>query len=113
MQLNKGDELISTLGFFKLIMNDDDCSLNFYKFDAKSLTFTSMKAKYSGNINGSCSYLKIIDHRILTNSSNVFLQLSSSNLSKIYLIIDDNAILRFIGLKSPSGNVNPSDYEQI
>ena len=30
MRLSKGDELISTLGLFKLIMNDLDCSLNLY-----------------------------------------------------------------------------------
>jgi hypothetical protein len=113
MQLSKGDELVSTLGLFKLVLNDADCSLNFYQFDPKSLSYASMGKRYTGNFNGTCAYLKIVDHSILTNASAVYLQLSSSNLSKVYLVIDDNAVIRFIGIKNPQGNLSPVDYEQI
>lgn len=112
-QLARGDELISTLGLFKVIMSDTDCSLNLYKFDSKSLAYITVSQRFTGNYNGSCSYLKMVDQRIITDQGKAFLQLASSNLSRIYLIIDDSAVLRLIGHKNPSGNPGPSDFEQI
>lgn len=64
---------MSTLGLFKLIMNDNDCSLNFHKFDKIIQNYTSMNKSYSGNIKGSCSYLSLTNNRILANNSTVFL----------------------------------------
>lgn len=112
-QLARGDELISTLGLFKVIMNDTDCSLNLFKFDRPSSTYVTASQRFTGNYSGSCSYLKMVDQRIVTDQGKTFLQLASSNLSRIYLIIDDSAVLRLIGHKNPAGNPGPSDFEQI
>jgi hypothetical protein len=111
MQMTKGDELISTLGLYKLIMNDVDCSLNFYKFDPSSVSYLATNQKITPNNTNSCAYFQVLDRSIVTNASTVFLQLTSSNLSKLYLIIDDTAVVRFIGIKNPSNT--PSDYEQV
>jgi hypothetical protein len=32
MKLQKGDEIISTLGYFKVVLNEIDCSLALFKF---------------------------------------------------------------------------------
>lgn len=32
MKLQKGDELISTLGYYKIALNEIDCSLALFKF---------------------------------------------------------------------------------
>jgi hypothetical protein len=110
VRLSKGDELISTLGLFKLAMNDLDCSLNLYKFDQIASLYQSTNQKFTLNVTGSCGYFQVLERSLITNTS-TFLQLSASNLSKVYLIIDDTATLRFIGIKNPSNG--PSDYVQI
>lgn len=83
-------------------MNDIDCSLNLYKFDQNSSIYFNTNQKYTPNIStGSCTYFQVIDRTVITNKA-TFLQLSTSNLSKSYLIIDDTATLRFIGIRNPS-----------
>lgn len=106
-----GDELVSVLGLYKLVMSDADCSLNFYKFNTTTSLYASLNQKITLNQSGSitpCSYIQVLDRSIVTNASTIFLQLATSNLSRLYLIIDDTAIVRFIGIKNPSNT--PNDY---
>lgn len=91
-------------------MNDSDCSLNYYQFSLANSSYLPMNRKVTPNNTNACSYLQVMDRSIVTNTSAIFLQLSSSNLSRAYFIIDDNAILRFIGILNPSES--PSDVLQ-
>jgi ABC-type transport system involved in Fe-S cluster assembly fused permease/ATPase subunit len=109
-QLFSGDEIISTLGAFKLVLTANDCALNLQSFDKATSIYTASNRKFQGSYQGACSHLKIVDNKILANGSNVFWQLSASNLSKAYLSLDDNAVIRFVGLKNPNGNPSPSDF---
>lgn len=85
-------------------MNDVDCSLNLYRFDRNSSIYLFTNQKFTTNTSiGSCAYFQVIDRTLITDKT-TFLQLSASNLSKAYLIIDDVATLRFIGIKNPSEN---------
>jgi|LakMenEpi03Aug12_release.lakeMendotaPanAssembly.Ray.scaffolds.fasta_scaffold2857281_1 hypothetical protein len=75
------------------------------------MTFSSKNQKFTMKSQSPCSFIHIIDNKLLSNSSMVLMQLNTSNLSHAYLCIDDNAALRLIGLKNPSGNLSPNDFE--
>ncbi len=108
-RFGKADELVSTLGQYKLTLRESDCSLGFYKFDKNIQNYTSLNKTYSGNVRGPCTHLLIVNNRLITNTLTVFLELSSSNLRQAYFLIDDHAVLRFIGIKDASG-VGPLDF---
>lgn len=111
MRFEKGDELVSTLGWYKLIMNDIDCSMNVHKFNESLASYTPTNQKITSNSSVTCSHFRILERSIVTNASVTLFQLSASNLSRVYLIIDDTGVARFIGHRNPS--IFPSDYVQI
>lgn len=111
MRFERGDELVSTLGWYKLIMNDTDCSMNVYKFNESLASYAPTNQKIALSTSVTCSHFRILERSIVTNASATLFQLSASNLSKVYFIIDDTGVARFIGYRNPS--IIPSDYVQV
>lgn len=77
------------------------------------MSFSSKNQKFTMKSQSPCSFIQLIDNKLLSNSSIILMQLNTSNLSHAYLSIDDNGALRLIGLKNPSGDLSPNDFEQI
>lgn len=94
--LKEGDDIVSTLGYYKLAFISNDCSLNLYRFSNSTQSYELALGKYKGNYSGSCKWLNVIQNKIVTDTSKIFLSLSSTS-DDAYLIIDDIGIIRFIG----------------
>ena len=52
VRLNEGDEIVSTLGLYKLVFISNDCSFNFYQFNKASQNYIPLSQKYKGSHNG-------------------------------------------------------------
>lgn len=113
IQLKEGDEVLSTLGMFKISLISNDCSLNFYQFKESSQAYEPMNNKYSGNYQGSCQWLTIQNHQVITDTGRSFLALPVDNYTRTYLIVDDTNTLRLIGIKTPSLGLPAVDFAEV
>ena len=104
--LKEGDEIVSTLGYYKLALLSNDCSLNLYRFSYSSQSYELAQAKYKGNYIGSCKSLSVTQNKIVTDTSQIFLSLSA-NADNAYFIIDDLGIIRLVASpnRTFSGNL--------
>ena len=81
MKFEKDDELVSTLGWYKLMMNDTDCSMNVYKFNETLSSYLPTNQKIGSNFSVSCTYFQVLDRS--TNASVTLFELSQPNLSRV------------------------------
>ena len=110
-QFKEGDQIVSTLGLYKVVLSSQDCSLNFHKFNEASQNYQPLQNNYQGNYQGACQWLTIIGSGIQTDTGQSFLKLSSNFTSQISLLIDDAGSLRLIGLQSSSISLPSSSFE--
>ena len=107
VQIKEGDEIISTLGLYKIAFISNDCSFNFYKFNQASLQYLPLANKFQGDYQGKCLWLQGRKDSIVTDTGQIFLQFSINTTSRSYLIVDDLGNLRFVGLEGRQGDNLP------
>ena len=112
-RLTPQDQLISTLGLFKLLLNSNDCSLMFWRWDDPTQSYLQAQVKYIGNQNGSCQWLTVTGNRVVTDTGAIFLSLSSNNTAKTYLMVDDAGTLRLIGILNVSIGLPATDFQEF
>ena len=109
--MREGDEIISTLGLYKMTFHSNDCSFNFQRFNKNSQVYENITNKYQGLLQNGCLWVEIQGSQIVTDTGNIFVELTV-NTSRSYLIIDDLGTLRFIGISQSSGsNRAGSDFQ--
>jgi hypothetical protein len=100
--LTTADELVSPFGMCKLQLVSPNCSLQYYIFNKTSQNYIKTNLIFKGDFTGSCSYLRIVPGKLITENSNPFMSLSSRDFVKTYFTVDDWGTVRLIGIKSPS-----------
>jgi len=110
IRLTTSDEIISTLGFFKLSLNSNDCSLLFWRWEDPTQSYIQNQVKYVGNQQGSCQWLTVSSNKIVTDTGATFLSLTANNTIKTYLMVDDTGVMRLIGIKSSAVGLPSTDF---
>jgi hypothetical protein len=97
-KLTTSDQVISTLGKYQFQLVQAGCKLNIFQFNDANYTYSQIDT-YNSSLSD-CTSLNASKGQVLTNTGKVFANLSSNDYAKTSLTIDDNGVIRLIGIKN-------------
>lgn len=103
-KLTTSDQVISTLGKYQFQLVQTGCKLKIFQFNDVNYTYNEIDT-YNPSL-PDCTSLNTSKGNVLTNTGKVFANLSSNDYASSSLTIDDNGVIRLIGIKN-----NTSQYQ--